>query len=1309
MSSTGPVPSLRMSGGLVRTNSQPQLSPRSGGAASPLARGASVSHKSPPVTAAENATFLVRTLIEKHELDKLYLHTRQRRITVPMLNEALTALSKEVVVRALGAPLAQFGSTVAHELARSGTFDHVLWMCNKAAELFAVREPASQKTPLHECALMRSDTDSTHFVARIWSTIDMRLLTLPDAAGFTVPHYLAMSNRLAATRVVTRRLGNGANKPPSAANGDTVEALVIVNLERELQRTALAQDELQSKHQSALSELDRALAERDKRLADRERELSLTRAKLNEMTDKCEELEEVQRSIRARGDANQDDLKRAQGEIEAAKQKARDAQAKLDEVELARKMSDRLCKQSVSEAKKLSKLLEEAEKELRNTEKSGGSRTAEMQRECATLRAQCADAQKVLNEQHATRKMLEDQAMDARVLAESLQSELRATHENYAAVQAEARKLREETRQLHAALAQRSSELAALQAERDAALLRRQQEDERANTPPPPAQSDDTEDYDTATFHDTNTSSDNEKVTRAMTELRQQLQEREDELMLLQLKLQENEERVMVVLPPPPPLPPREDENSKEEKALRRNARLNAEFFANLCHAVRAGDATLVQKYFDLKVNPNTRNAHGESLLQTAVVAAKEVHCSVTTMKKEHRVTVDGLEKNLERTIRTIISSGGDWDGLDEYLEACREEAFAPRIWQLLKTRDDIAPFCKALLAGNEAAASAAIGTVEDFMRVPSKYAAEKLTYLHVACAEGYAMLVQQMVQHGDVDANRRDANDRAPLHITLQKCTNPAKRRMIVEYLLAGGAQPTQTCSYVKLTTKTKKLSSARSSSSGTLGSQTTAQAVLEHISAEAQRYGTALAQAEALGATDVLECMRNRRYLRVNVDPQLQEYVVMCVTLHVQVRRLLDAKLLTPDSALHRLFGRYGSVFHCFNPHFRTASGEPYDAVLDAIYRDAGVPDRYALASESAHENELLVRLITNDQAAIASTMANCGAGASTPNEQTPEQRTHANLLHNVCKILMQCTDAVRGRWFEVSPLIEQPARELHPVAVRAALKQLVCENRVDEIDFMLNRNDRLFGELDVNCIVEEKLGYTPIELATHCGVVNALEYFLERQRQRIDASDAKKGTLIQIARRAQQSISIVAIDHFKYRARLCAEKYPNAPHYDMLTLQGESTVLCQCVQQHRPDLLRYCFRKVAFQLEKANRNGDTPLRLAENALKLRFQTAEALEKLERCAEVLRRRLQGATDSPDTSSIDTPRLSRGNSVRTLDMAAVQRAALESATTAVLSDRGSDSSRRRHRHHHHKDGEQSGSGTPRRHKHKHKQKEEES
>jgi len=711
-----------------------------------------------------------------------------------------------------------------------------------------------------------------------------------------------------------------------------------------------------------------------------------------------------------------------------------------------------------------------------------------------------------------------------------------------------------------------------------------------------------------------------------------------------------------------------------------RNAKLNRVFFNRLFDAVRNGDVPLVTRYIELGISVNTRSAvsgddaasGNQTLLEVAVHAARDANCSSKMMgEKESRALIDALT----RIVRTLLEAGADWLGLDDYMVSVGCD-LPPKINKLLRMRDDSSPFCQALLANNEERALLFVDMVEDFSRVPSKHKSDAMSYLHLAVANGHARLTQRMLGTGNCAPNAHDGKDRTPLHIALQKISDSGKRRLVVECLLAAGAHPGAQSTYTKLKDRARRSALGKSSASGASASKAAAQTI------------TPVALAEAIGDSVLVSMMRDVRYLRVTVDeevakecgaPLLQTYISSWVELHVTMERLLASGEVLDTSPLYRVYQRYCDVFGCFNRNLHGRVG--YKLVLERIYAEAGVDDRYAVDDETACA--ALERMVAQDEAVLAEHMS-ASSGAR------DKAQGNSSFVWNVCKLLTMCTKAVTGRFFEVDRMIEEPACALYDTAVRIALADFVRTDKVAEIDWLVNRNDSLFGDLSLDSIVDESLNLTGMELAAHVGKVNALEYFMERQRGRIDAANADGRTLVMIALTGCQPISIVAIDHFKWNARMSAVPHANAEHYGLLTRKMRNSVLHQCINSIRPDLLRFCANKVAFQLERKNDANQTPIELARTRMTFQQRGAETLQKYEECIGIVERRIAGASDSessenaqgaapPDSAALVSD---ISSAVRAAAKEALVEAAATTTTTPTSAEAETPRTRERRRKH---------------------------
>jgi hypothetical protein len=700
---------------------------------------------------------------------------------------------------------------------------------------------------------------------------------------------------------------------------------------------------------------------------------------------------------------------------------------------------------------------------------------------------------------------------------------------------------------------------------------------------------------------------------------------------------------------PPPPPPP--NGLLRIPAIALANQTANATFYEQLTRHVAGGQVEPLRRLLELGLSPNTcggaNSDNPQPLLELVCVAACETKAAAIAM--DARANAALIDEQC-RVARLLLEAGADWSGLDQFLvDGARH--LPQRMSRLLQEeRDDISPFCKALVSGDEEAALRWLSTVADFERVPSRYAREKWSYFHIAVVNGMTRLVQSMLleseqrdeereqQHQQqsssaprtLNINARDANDRSALHLALQKCADAGQRRLIVEALLAHGANPNQPCTYSKLIggirsflDKQKKRSSSGGGGATSTRLPDTGAALLQKVSAESVTYGTPLAQAEAMQATDLTRRMRSRRYLRVSVDsrdkdaygaPLLQDYIVQCISLHTGVARLLQSGSLTEQHSLHRLYVVYGDVFHCFNPHFADAAGYG-ERVLDRIYAHAGVQDRHQ--DESADKS--LASRLDVDQSVLAQHVVSSGA--------VPGASGTVNELRCVAQLLMQATDAMRDHWFDrLSSVIERSARRLYARAALDVLRRSIAENAVARVAYMLADADR-FGVARAT-IVDQHLGMRTIELAVHSGASAVIDLLLRRDPTLADTAHQTRGSLVQIARVAAQPISIVALDHWRHN--LSGGGRTHAVHYDAIS-ETSGTVLHECVRQQRADLLEFCLPALQPNLvQRKTARGETAVQIARTLLGVQAISVECSTALRRCIELL---------EAASSSVGTPR----------------------------------------------------------------------
>lgn len=647
---------------------------------------------------------------------------------------------------------------------------------------------------------------------------------------------------------------------------------------------------------------------------------------------------------------------------------------------------------------------------------------------------------------------------------------------------------------------------------------------------------------------------------------------------------------------------------------LLRNNELNEKFYREVFLLVRQGDAKQLAVLFTFGLSPNTRNIYHPGVGQTMLEFL--VRCAA-----EARVTPegDGAKLTLERLTQTatlIVQRGGDWDGLDHYL-AANSHLLPEKFLGVLKQRDDTAPFCKALLENRSQEAELQLASIENLNRTPSRYAVEGFTYLHIAVYQEAARLVQAMLFTGNVNVSARDKNDRTPLHLLLDVCRDPPTRLTIAQYLLAAGARPNEPCQNAEIISRTRNHLAINDTSATTnkaarifrrqsTGVTVTANALANGAHGEqndARTFGTPIAMARALGDEALVRVMSSRRFLLPTVDetvasesglPLLQTYIVDVVSLRLSADEMTSRDQMADESELCRIYRRYRDVFFAFNPNFGGSDG--YERVHKQIFEAAGI-DKYA-TDES--ERDVAVRcLVTRDEQELTA------------------------LLPNGCEfvdLLRRAMTAVAERWFDVSPMIEVPTCDLYPFAVEFAVRHFILLNRALALNYMFNRRDALFGDFDYDAVIDETEQFTAIEFAAHSGAVDVLEWLMERQCTRIDSIGAFGRTLVSIASAAGHSVAIVAIDKYKMTNKIGLAEYPNLAHYGVVTSNND-TVFHQCVLRERPDLLKFCFDLVPQQMRKKNKDGLTPLELADSLCKQQLLLSPLhSNKLLECAQFLR-----------------------------------------------------------------------------------------
>lgn len=725
-----------------------------------------------------------------------------------------------------------------------------------------------------------------------------------------------------------------------------------------------------------------------------------------------------------------------------------------------------------------------------------------------------------------------------------------------------------------------------------------------------------------------------------------------------------------------------EREEDLKTQIMRRNEECNVKYFANIFLFIRNGNFTALADAFQHGLNPNTRyngaddRCRGQTMLEVLVRHAQNARSSKLISDTN---AMDMAEK-LTKTLVLILEAGGDWEELDDFVSS-NSGTLPDKFLAVLKKRDDAAPFCRALLKNNGAEAEMHLATVENFNRVPSKYEAEKYSYVHVVVLNENARLLQAIIQTGRADVRVRDARNRTPLHLVLQMCADRETRLEIVKYLLAAGARVNEACTDAQIIATTRGSNAGRKGLFAKFRNKDKEGATINEIVSNSQHYGTPMAMARAIGDDELVRAMASRRYRLPTTEgdddedhddstPMLQEYIINCVNMHNIAEDLVATGQLSENDQLYHLYQRYRDVFQCFNPNYGGALG--YEGVRDSINRAAGI-NKLITAPDEA--DALLHKLVADDEK-LLSTMATSGSSNSKPmpvlefataktfdsndddedvavvvaeagriaaEKKLAAVTANTSPFWTLCQKLLQATKAVSERWFDVTNMIEAPAHEMYPRAVLLALRHFVKNNNVAALDYMINRQDRLFGDIDINTIVDEKLQFSCIELAAHVGVADTFEWLMDRQRARIDQVGATGRSLVSVASAAGQPIICVLFDHFKFQNKISTERHPNAQHYGILTSVVGNTVLHQCALQQRADLLAFCIDSVAYQVNKNNRAGHTPLKAAQHTYAgvRNFRSANHERAARDCIRILEERIAsegGVYVSPRARSVAQP-----------------------------------------------------------------------
>jgi len=704
------------------------------------------------------------------------------------------------------------------------------------------------------------------------------------------------------------------------------------------------------------------------------------------------------------------------------------------------------------------------------------------------------------------------------------------------------------------------------------------------------------------------------------------------------------------------------------------NINQNRDFWSRLSNAVREGDQMLLKSFFSLGVSPNSRDLLTHwSLLEIAVRACSNAHqvCS------RARFGAEGTERvvKLHATIELLIERGAEWPEIDAFIEAGRTDgsvSLPDKTLEFIRHRDDHSPFIQALVENDQVAVASLIDSVGDLDRVPDlkdkRYADTGFSLVHIAI-QNARQTKNKASKDGTRAANEStlytlvsrgaccttsDKNGRDPLHLALMKDDIERETLLrIVEYLMAGGADPTEVCTYdgfldaagARSKKSLLRLPSAR---------RQTAEETRRETSEMSIKFGTPVGFAKQRGDKQLEDLMTNRRYKQVT-PKQLVEYIRHSVEFGCAVDRLRIRGEIDDCDAMATLCERYRDTFQFYNPRFEVLRDRKPTSVVLRV--DAGGDhgdDRAAIERKIAalvEHDEFFVDSIVYEIAGrrggdparkfeaegrAAPVLSDAEHDYLSTIDAVAAAEVNNSLLWFVATTLKKFMMAISKRWFDVSNLICKPAKLRYPDAALEALHDFVKEDRCDEMLEMLGRPDRLYGDLRITTIVFEPQQYQCIDLAAHYGSIACLEALLTRQPERTKDMGPCYRTLVSVADRAVQPLAIVAVDKFDFERGNCVERCPNGLKYAAVADESGETVLHRCLQQKVPraDLFEWCVDLVQFHLATRNKKGETPPQLAHSLGQSSHKgSARALDALKRCVRIMRE----YSEQPD-SDTETP-----------------------------------------------------------------------
>ena len=685
-------------------------------------------------------------------------------------------------------------------------------------------------------------------------------------------------------------------------------------------------------------------------------------------------------------------------------------------------------------------------------------------------------------------------------------------------------------------------------------------------------------------------------------------------------------------------------EREKRLGTMEANLRRNQLLWTTVTKAVVSGDITTLRSAFHLGLSPNTIDPGTHRVLLEVCVRACSQAYKALGHKHGNEATLQLVK--LQKVLNFLIENGAEWSDIDRAVEEGYADGTMPLAEEtrdIISQRDDHSPFVRALIENDAMRFAELIDSVSDIDRVPrprdKRLEGQGFSFLHIAVLNaqtpkgtwrghkngvvplaGSDSMVYNLVRRG-ASCVTTDAMERTPLHLALMNANNTERETLlrVVEYLMAGGADPEEICPSKEYQivasdgaikkSVLKKVSSRKESEAD------------KHSRRQqnAQRYGTALAYAQVRQDKRLLELMQNRRYRRVPLET-LSEYVkhsvhFACIRKSLSGQKVADKA--QGNDPFEVICERYSNTFQFFNPRFAELRGtERTHAVLQEA---AGVTEN---DTDDEIESKITVQL-ERDTFFVRSVLYELSARQIPDPEDAvkhrlgfvpefderqrayleaiePADRAQMNKSHlwRACDMIEKCIQALSSKWFDVSNIVHEPAQSLYGTAALDALHEFIKRDELEAMLEMISRKDALYGDITLNTIVYEEKKYQCVDLAANYGATRCLRALLERQPERALQPGPSFRTLVNVAVQAEQPITIVLIDKFAFEHSLSSERHPNAGSYAILRKPSQDSVLHSCVTRDPPaaDLLRWAIEHVQFHIDSTNAQGDTPLRCAK-----------------------------------------------------------------------------------------------------------------